>query len=98
MTWTSDGSKICIVYEDGGIVVGSVDGNRIWGKELKSTQLMKVQWSPDNKLLLFALKNGQLHLYDNCGTYLVINRITTFPFHFIQIVCRCKSTFHNPTK
>lgn len=71
MTWTSDGSKICIVYDDGGIVVGSVDGNRIWGKELKNTQLRNVQWSPDNKLLLFVLKNNLLHLYDNSGAYLV---------------------------
>jgi len=37
MSWTSDGSRICIVYEDGAIIVGSVDGNRIFGKELKGT-------------------------------------------------------------
>lgn len=73
MSWNSDGTKICIVYEDGGVIVGSVDGNRIWGKELKSLQLSKVTWSPDGKLLLFGLKNGQLHLYDNQGNYLVCN-------------------------
>ena len=32
MCWNSDGQKICIVYEDGAVIVGSVDGNRIWGK------------------------------------------------------------------
>ena len=36
MSWNTDGNKICIVYEDGAVIVGSVDGNRIWGKELKS--------------------------------------------------------------
>ena len=33
MCWNSDGQKICIVYEDGAVIVGSVDGNRIWGNE-----------------------------------------------------------------
>ncbi|XP_023301844.2 WD repeat-containing protein 35 [Lucilia cuprina] len=69
MHWTSDGSKICIVYEDGAIIVGSVDGNRIWGKELKNTHLSGVQWSPDNRLLLFSLANGECHLYDNQGNF-----------------------------
>lgn len=34
MRWTPDGNKICIVYEDGAVIVGSVDGERLWGKEL----------------------------------------------------------------
>ncbi|XP_034107561.1 WD repeat-containing protein 35 [Drosophila albomicans] len=69
MSWTSDGAKICIVYEDGAIIVGSVDGNRIFGKELKNTHLTGVQWSPDNRLILFALANGECHLYDNQGNF-----------------------------
>ena len=73
MSWTSDGQKICIVYEDGAVIVGSVDGNRIWGKELKNTSLSAVQWSPDNRLLLFAIRNGEVHLYDNQGIFIVSN-------------------------
>ncbi|XP_022212220.2 WD repeat-containing protein 35 isoform X1 [Drosophila obscura] len=69
MCWTSDGAKICIVYEDGAIIVGSVDGNRIFGKELKGTHLTGVQWSPDNRLILFALASGECHLYDNQGNF-----------------------------
>ncbi|XP_017844567.1 WD repeat-containing protein 35 isoform X1 [Drosophila busckii] len=69
MSWTSDGAKICIVYEDGAVIVGSVDGNRIFGKELKNTHLTGVQWSPDNRLILFALANGECHLYDNQGNF-----------------------------
>jgi len=34
MKWTADGRKIAIIYEDGAVIVGSVDGNRLWGKEL----------------------------------------------------------------
>lgn len=30
MKWTSDGQKICIIYQDGAVIVGSVDGNRLW--------------------------------------------------------------------
>jgi WD repeat-containing protein 35 len=70
MAWTSDGQKICIVYEDGAVIVGSVDGNRIWGKELKNTVLTGVQWSPDNRLLLFSIRNGEVHLYDNTGIFI----------------------------
>ncbi|RZC42807.1 WD repeat-containing protein 35, partial [Asbolus verrucosus] len=69
MAWSADGLKICIIYEDGAVIVGSVDGNRIWGKELKNIYLSGVQWSPDGKLLLFSLKNGQVHLYDNQGNF-----------------------------
>ena len=71
MAWTGDGQKICIVYEDGAIIVGSVDGNPIWGKELKNTPLTGVQWSPDGRLLLFNLRNGECHLYDNQGSFVV---------------------------
>ncbi|KAL9918488.1 intraflagellar transport protein Oseg4 isoform 1-T1 [Glossina fuscipes fuscipes] len=71
MHWTSDGNKICIAYEDGAIIVGSVDGNRIWGKELKNVHLTGVQWSPDNRLLLFSLANGECHLYDSQGNFAI---------------------------
>ena len=32
MRWTADGRRICIIYEDGAVIVGSVDGNRLWDK------------------------------------------------------------------
>ena len=43
MSWTKDGQKICIVYEDGAIIVGSFDGTRLWGKDLKGMHLTHVQ-------------------------------------------------------
>ncbi|RZF44312.1 hypothetical protein LSTR_LSTR006862 [Laodelphax striatellus] len=69
MAWNADGQKICIVYEDGAVIVGSVDGNRIWGKELKGCPLTGVQWSPDGKFLLFSLRTGEVHVYDNQGNF-----------------------------
>ncbi|XP_066559744.1 WD repeat-containing protein 35 isoform X2 [Amia ocellicauda] len=71
MSWNADGQKICIVYEDGAVIVGSVDGNRIWGKELKGIQLAHVAWSPDSKILLFGMANGEIHMYDNLGNFIV---------------------------
>ncbi|KAK9804414.1 hypothetical protein WJX72_011599 [[Myrmecia] bisecta] len=66
MRWTADGQKICIVYEDGAIIVGGVDGNRLWGKELE-LQLALVEWAPDSRRLLFATTSGECHVYDGSG-------------------------------
>lgn len=66
MKWTADGSKICIIYEDGAVIVGSVDGNRIWGRELP-LQLALVEWSPDGRMILFVTLQGECHLYDMNG-------------------------------
>ena len=57
--------------QDGAVIVGSVDGNRIWGKELKNTQLSGVCWSPDSRLLLFSMANGEIHVYDTAGGFVV---------------------------
>ena len=70
MKWTADGQKICIVYEDGAVIVGSVDGNRLWGKELE-IDLHLVEWSPDGRNILFGtLANNEVHLYDNLGNFI----------------------------
>ncbi|KFP78598.1 WD repeat-containing protein 35, partial [Acanthisitta chloris] len=71
MSWNADGQKICIVYEDGAVIVGSVDGNRIWGKDLKGSHLCHVAWSSDSKVLLFGMANGEIHIYDNQGNFIV---------------------------
>ena len=70
MKWTQDGQKICIVYEDGAVIVGSVDGNRLWGKELK-LQLCHVAWSPDGRNIVFCTLNGEVHIYDALGSYML---------------------------
>lgn len=36
MSWNADGQKICIVYEDGAVIVGSVEGNALLHAELRS--------------------------------------------------------------
>lgn len=71
MSWNKDGTQICIIYEDGAVIVGSVDGNRIWGKEFRNTTLAFVQWSPDSKYILFGTSQGELNLYDANGSFMV---------------------------
>lgn len=69
MKWTPNGEKIGIVYEDGAVIVGSVEGNRLWGKELK-IRLSFIEWSPDSRTMLFATPEGQVHVYDYVGNFL----------------------------
>jgi len=59
MKWTGDGKKICIVYEDGAVIVGSVDGNRLWGREL-NLPLNFVEWSPDCRMILFGSTDSEV--------------------------------------
>ncbi|OQR99052.1 WD repeat protein 35 [Achlya hypogyna] len=78
MKWSSDGQKICIAYEDGAVIVGSVDGNRLWGKEMK-VDLCFVEWSPDAKHLVFVTKEGEVNIHDGMGT-----KIGTLPLYAIE--------------
>jgi WD repeat-containing protein 35 len=66
MRWSADGGKICIAYDDGAVIVGGVDGARLWGKDL-GLQLCLLQWAPDGAHLLFATAAGECHTYDSSG-------------------------------
>lgn len=75
--WTYHGDKIVIVYEDGTVIVGSVEGHRLWTKEISKTiKLTCAEWSPDSKVLLFGLANGQVHCYDSQGNFFA--KVTLF--------------------
>uniref|UniRef100_A0A7S3VHU1 Anaphase-promoting complex subunit 4 WD40 domain-containing protein n=1 Tax=Dunaliella tertiolecta TaxID=3047 RepID=A0A7S3VHU1_DUNTE len=75
MKWTSGGEKICIAYEDGAVIVGSVDGNRLWGKEL-GINLSLVEWSPDGRMILFCTPTGEVHTYDGSGN--AVSRVSLY--------------------
>ena len=75
MKWTADGQKICIIYEDGAVIVGSVEGTRLWGKELADA-LRFVEWSPDSRNILFVTKSNEIHIYDHLG-----NKIKGLPLY-----------------
>ena len=64
---------VCVVHT-GAVIVGTVQGGRIWGKELKGLALTHVQWSPDSKVILFGHSKGEVQIYDSHGTYNVSPR------------------------
>jgi WD repeat-containing protein 35 len=57
LKWSPDGSKICIAYEDGHVIVGGVEGNRKWGKDLNKN-IKHIAWAPDSRLLVIGTKLG----------------------------------------
>lgn len=69
LKWAKDGRKICIVYEDGAVIVGSVDGKRMWGRDL-GLKLALVEWSPDGQTIIFCSVRGECHVYDEIGNHL----------------------------
>ena len=59
------------------VIVGSVDGNRLWGKELKN-RLAFVEWSPDGRSIIFVTLEGEVSTagqtcarrrFDRCESY-----------------------------
>ncbi|OAE19425.1 hypothetical protein AXG93_4273s1210 [Marchantia polymorpha subsp. ruderalis] len=76
LRWSSDGQKICIAYEDGQVVMGNVDGNRLWGKDVNA-QLCLVEWSPDGRLILFCTTQGTCLIYD-CNSNYVAELVICF--------------------
>jgi WD repeat-containing protein 35 len=64
------------VYLDGTVIIGGVDGSRYWGKEL-DTQLYRMAWSPDSKILIFGTVEGELLIYDYQGNF---SKKITVPF------------------
>ncbi|KAK0405878.1 hypothetical protein QR680_018247 [Steinernema hermaphroditum] len=70
MAWSYDGQRIAIAYEDGQVIVGSCDGNRLWSKEINGN-LAKVCWSPDSTLLLFGMVDGEVHAYNANGDHVL---------------------------
>lgn len=53
------------------MIVGSADGNRLWGKDIKGSVLTGVTWSADTKMVLFTLSSGEIHVYDSEGNFMV---------------------------
>ncbi|KAK6762080.1 hypothetical protein RB195_022977 [Necator americanus] len=56
------------------VIVGTMDGNRIWNKEL-SQNVATCEWSPNGNSLLFGMGDGEVHSYDSQGNFIVLERI-----------------------
>lgn len=71
--WSHDGRMAAICYEDGFVLVGSVNGQRFWSHlfELNNnTSINAITWSPNDSLVILGLSNGSLMIMDEHGTYL----------------------------
>ncbi|KAB1266970.1 WD repeat-containing protein 35, partial [Camelus dromedarius] len=72
VTWNEQYQKLTTSDQNGLIIVWMLyKGNRIWGKDLKGIQLCHVAWSADSKILLFGMANGEIHIYDNQGNFIM---------------------------
>ncbi|VDM97214.1 unnamed protein product [Thelazia callipaeda] len=69
MAWSHDGHKIVIAYKDGQTIVGSVEGNRLWSRNI-ANDLLAVCWSRDSSMLYFGLDDGEVLAYDASGTFI----------------------------
>lgn len=67
MRWRANGQEICIAYEDGHVILGTVDGSRLWSKDFES-RMSHVEWAPDGRWLLFASAvDGSVTVYTHQG-------------------------------
>jgi len=89
MSWNADGQKICIGYEDGAVIVGTVDGNRVWGKDLKNMQLSNVVVSNLQSAYIAPLCVCALYLGRGIHSSILIRckMIWKWNVQFEQIVC-----------
>ena len=69
LKWNRQGHFLCFIYEDGHAIVGTVDGNRSWGNDIRNS-LYLVEWSPDGNLLLLASKNENIIILSSSGQQL----------------------------
>jgi len=67
MKWRSNGQEICIAYDDGHVILGTVDGSRLWSRDV-GQQLALVEWAPDGQWLLFGGEDGSVMVFNHAGT------------------------------
>ncbi len=53
-------------YDDGHAIVGTVDGSRCWGNDIKE-KIYKIEWSPDSNTILFAPLNFNIIVFHSSG-------------------------------
>lgn len=69
MKWTFDGELICIAYQDGAVIVGSVEGSRVWEVELNAS-IRCLAWTPNNNYIVFVKGDNTIIMYDKMGNHM----------------------------
>lgn len=70
--WSHDGKMAAICYQDGFVLVGSVNGQRFWSQlyDLPNSTITCATWAPNDNFVLIGLSNGSLMVVDEHGTIL----------------------------
>ena len=66
LKWDKQGFYLCFIYNDGHAIVGTVEGNRCWGNDIRDN-LYLLEWSPDGSAILFASKNNNMVIFSSSG-------------------------------
>lgn len=66
LKWSKQGSHLCFIYDDGHAIVGTVEGARCWGNDIKD-KLYLIEWSPDASCILFAVENFNIIVFSSSG-------------------------------
>lgn len=68
--WSHDGRMAVICYQDGFVLVGSVNGQRFWSHlyDLPQATITSATWTPNDAYVLLGLSNGNLMVVDEHGT------------------------------
>ena len=69
LKWSNQGHYLCFIYEDGHAIVGTVEGNRSWGNDIRNS-LYLIEWSPDDNNILLASKNSNIIILTAMGQQL----------------------------
>jgi hypothetical protein len=68
--WSHDGRAAVICYQDGFVLVGSVNGQRYWSHlyDLPNSNITSVTWTPNDNFIIMGLSNGTIMVVDSNGT------------------------------
>jgi hypothetical protein len=70
--WSHDGRMAVICYQDGFVLVGSVNGQRYWSHlyDLANCTMTAASWTPNDQNILLGLSNGAIMVVDSHGVML----------------------------
>ncbi|CAF0825138.1 unnamed protein product [Brachionus calyciflorus] len=91
--WSHDGRQAVICYQDGFVLVGSVNGQRYWSNlyDLSNATINTATWTPNDAFILLGLSNGSLILVDENG--IIVNRYSISDTPIIHMTYNCPKFF-----
>lgn len=91
--WSHDGRQAAICYQDGFVLVGSVNGQRYWSNlyDLSNSCINTATWTPNDAFILLGLSNGTLILIDENGN--IVNRYSLGNQSISSIAYNCPKFF-----